>query len=248
MSIANLEIRINALEARLAALEAPKPVKKAKVKAEAEAEPKPKKEANWFVKALGSVRATLKPLIEAHNAALPEGGKKLAGTVAPQVGRMLKEAGQLSADMEPTQAQVAAAFKSFLVSPPVPKTPDSGSAASAAGGGSAAKPKAELTEEMAAAKRSQKAAKAAATRAANKAKKVEGFADMPKAAAEPEPEGETVEQYEWAGDIGKGIKPYARIDYNGTSYIYTADGDTFLGELNPKTNAFKAGGHDIKNA
>jgi hypothetical protein len=245
MSLATLESRINALEARLAALESPKakPVKKAKAAEDAEA--KPKKTANWFVKALGSVRATLKPLIEAHNAALPEGGKKLAGTVAPQVGRMLKEAGQLSAEVEPTEAQVATAFKSFLISPPVPKTPDSGSAASAAGGGSAAKPKAEMTEEMAAAKRSQKAAKAAATRAANKAKKVEGFADMPKAA--PEAEGETVEQYEWVGDIGKGSKAYARIDYNGTGYIYTADGDTFIGELNPKTNAFTKGGHDIKN-
>jgi hypothetical protein len=237
MSLATLETRIAALEARLAALEGSKPVKK--VKAEPE-EPKAKKEANWFVKALSSVRATLKPLIEAHNAALPEGGKKLAGTVAPQVGRMLKEAGQLSATVEPTQAQVAEAFKNFLISPPVPKTPDSGSAASGGGGAAAKAPKAELSEEMAAAKRSQKAAKAAATRAANKAKKVEG---EPKAEAETE----TVQEYEWKGDIGKGIKDYARIDYNDMSYIYTADGDTFLGEMNPKTNAFKKGGYDIKN-
>ena len=244
MSLATLESRINALEARLAALESPKvkPVKKAKAESEAE-EPKPKKEANWFVKALTAVRATLKPLIEAHNAALPEGGKKLAGTVAPQVGRMLKEAGQLSAEVEPTEAQVAEAFKSFLISPPVPKTPDSGSAASGGGGAVAKAPKAELSDEEAAAKRSQKAAKAAATRAANKAKKVEGFADMPKA----EPESDTVDEYAWTGDIGKGSKAYARIDYNGTSYIYTADGDTFIGELNPKTNAFTKGGHDIKN-
>jgi hypothetical protein len=241
MFLATLENRIAALEARLAALESPKPVKKAKAAEDAEA--KPKKEANWFVKALTAVRATLKPLIEAHNAALPEGGKKLAGTVAPQVGRMLKEAGQLSAEVEPTEAQVATAFKSFLISPPVPKTPDSGSAASGGGGAAAKAPKAELSEEEAAAKRAQKAAKAAATRAANKAKKVEGFADMPKA----EPESDTVEEYAWTGDIGKGSKAYARIDYNGTSYIYTADGDTFIGELNPKTNAFTKGGHDIKN-
>jgi hypothetical protein len=247
MSLATLETRIAALEARLTALEGSKPVKK--VKAEPE-EPKAKKEANWFVKALSSVRATLKPLIEAHNAALPEGGKKLAGTVAPQVGRMLKEAGQLSATVEPTQAQVAEAFKNFLISPPVPKTPDSGSAASGGGGAAAKAPKAELSEEEAAAKRSQKAAKAAATRAANKAAKAAAEAE-PEAAAEaaPEaaPEAETVEEYEWEGDIGKGIKDYARIDYNDMSYIYTADGDTFLGEMNPKTNAFKKGGYDIKN-
>jgi hypothetical protein len=240
MSLATLETRIAALEARLAAMEAPKAVKKPKAEAEAD---KPKKTANWFVKALAAVRTTLKPLIDAHNSALPEGGKKLAGTVAPQVGRMLKEAGHLSADVEPTEAQVAEAFKAFLISPPVPKTPDSHSAASGGGGAAAKAPKAELSEEEAAAKRAQKAAKAAATRAANKAKKVEGFADMPKAEAE----SDTVEEYSWTGDIGKGIKDYVRIDYNNMAYIYTADGDTFLGELNPKTNAFKKGGYDIKN-
>ena len=228
----------------LATLQSPEvTAKKPKAAKEPKAADAPKKEANWFVQALAPVRAALKPLIEAHNAALPEGSKKLAGTVAPQVGRVLKEAGQLSAEIKPTEAQIKAAFHSFLASPPTPKT---SSVASEGGGKAAAKPKAELSEEEAAAKRAQKAAKAKATREANKAKKaevvVEPFTDI--SAAE---EVTSIEKYEWCGDIGKGTKPYERIDYNGTSYIYTADGEAFVGEWNDTTKILKRDGYDIKN-
>jgi len=247
ITINDLEKRVAALEARLAAVEsqpkaAAKP-KKAKAVAE-DGEPKAKKEANWFVKALAGVRATLKPLIEAHNSALPEGGKKLAGTVAPQVGRLLKEAGQLSETLTPTEAQVKAAFASYQASPPTPKPASVASEASKAS--KAKKPKAELSEDEAAALKAQKAAKAAATRAANKAKKavVEGFADMPKPAIDDDT---PLEAYLWNGDIGKGPKEYERIDYNGTAYIYTTDGDTFVGEWNVATNTLKRDGYDIKN-
>jgi hypothetical protein len=250
ITINDLEKRMAALEARLEALEAePKAVtkpKKTKAAADAEdGEPKAKKEANWFVKALAGVRVTLKPLIEAHNSALPEGGKKLAGTVAPQVGRMLKEAGHLAEALTPTEAQVKAAFASFLASPPTPKPASVASEGSKAG--KAKKPKAELSEEEAAALKAQKAAKAAATRAANKAKKavVEGFADMPKAPADDD--DAPLEAYLWTGDIGKGPKEYERIDYNGTAYIYTTDGETFIGEWNGATKKLKSDGYDIKN-
>jgi len=230
----------------LATLQGSEPAPAAK-KSKTAKEPKPadapKKEANWFVQALTSVRAALKPLIEAHNAALPEGSKKLAGTVAPQVGRVLKEAGQLSAEIKPTEAQIKAAFHSFLASPPTPKT---SSVASEGGGKAAAKPKAELTEEEAAAKRAQKAAKAKATREANKAKKATPVAEPFTDISEPE-EATAIETYEWCGDIGKGSKPYERIDYNGTSYLYTADGETFVGEWNEMTKVLKRDGYDIKN-
>ena len=232
--------------ATLQSPEAPKAkAKKAKPVAEAvTAEPKAKKEVNWFVQALTPVRAALKPLIEAHNASLPEGGKKLAGTVAPQVGRVLKEAGQLSAEVSPTDAQIKAAFASFLAFPAEPKTASVASKSSSAGS-KAGKPKAELTEEEAAAKRAQKVAKAKATRDANKAKKaeqvVEPFTDM------AESEVTEIEAYEWTGDVGKGMKAYERIDYNNTSYLYTADGDGFIGTWDAATKTLNPTGYNIKN-
>ena len=229
----------------LATLQGPEePKAKAKKVKATDPEPKAKKEANWFVQALTPVRAALKPLIEAHNAALPEGAKKLAGTVAPQVGRVLKEAGQLAPKVSPTEVQIKAAFASFLASPAEPKTASVASKASGAGS-KASKPKAELTEEEAAAKRAQKAAKAKATREANKAKKaeavVEPFTDMAGA------EVTEIETYEWTGDVGKGVKAYERIDYNDKSYIYTADGDGFIGEWDEAMKTLNPTGYNIKN-
>jgi hypothetical protein len=234
------------LQGSEAVVPAPKAkAKKAKAEPAADAEPKAKKEANWFVQALAPVRAALKPLIDAHNAALPEGGKKLAGTVAPQVGRVLKEAGQLSAEVSPTEAQIKAAFASFLASPAEPKTASVASKASGAGS-KASKPKAEMTEEEAAAKRAQKAAKAKATREANKAKKaeaiVEPFTDM------ADGEATEIETYPWTGDVGKGVKTYERIDYNDASYIYTADGDGFIGTWDEATKTLNPTGYNIKKA
>jgi hypothetical protein len=126
------------------------------------------------------------------------------------------------------------------------------SAASSASGGAAAKPKAELSEEEAAAKRSQKAAKAAATRAANKAAKAAKAAEAaPEAAPEAEPElgedEEAVDEYMWMGDIGKGKKAYNRIDHGGKAYIYTTDGD-YLGAWDEKAKTMDKTVKDLKEA
>jgi hypothetical protein len=223
---------------------APKAKKGKAAAATADGEPKAKKPVNWFVTAMGPVRKILKPLIDAHNAALPEGDKKLAGTVPPQVGRVLKEAGQLSAEVSPNEAQIKAAFASFLASPPEPKTGSVASKASGAGS-KASKPKAELTEEEATAKRAQKAAKAKATREANKAKKaeavVEPFTDMADDAEATVIETETVVM-----DVGKGPKNYERIDYGGVTYLYTADGEGFIGTWDGATKTLNPTGYNIK--
>ena len=241
--------RLSLVMGILATLQAPKPTEsKSKKEPKAKKDPKvtpadaPKKEANWFIQALSQVRLSLKPLIEAHNASLPEGGKKLAGTVATQVGSMLKEAGQLSATITPTDAQVKAAFTSFIASPPAPKS--ASVASDSSNKSKPSKPKAELTEEEASAKRIQKATKAAATREANKAKKaaaiVEPFTDMPSA------EEESIETYNWPGDVGNGANIYERIDYNGSSYIYTEDGSDFVGEWNDVTKVLNPNVYNIK--
>ena len=251
-----LEARMEALEAELKALRAgPKAPKEPKAPKDANT---PKKEPNWFIAGMEPIRSALKPLADAYNAAQPAGTKKLAGTLAPQVGRVLKQLGQYSATASPTQAMIAEAFKDWLVAyesgtlmPDGPRLREEAasrrSAASSASGGSAA-PKAEISEEMAAAKRSQKAAKAAATRAANKAKK----------AAEPEPEPEAeaeadvttdmvLEEYTWTGDIGKGEKAYERVDYLGKAYIYTADGD-YLGVWDAAKKVMDKTVPDVKEA
>ena len=57
----------------------------------------------------------------------------------------------------------------------------------------------------------------------------------------------TIETYEWNGDIGDGPNAYERIDYNDISYIYTPNGETFIGEWEEATKTLKKGGYDIKN-
>ena len=265
MTIENLEKRIAALESlraadaeRMAALEAQKPAKAPKAAKGPNDETKAKREANWFIVACGPVRAVIKPAVAAFNDALPEGGKKLAGTAAPQVCRMLRHAGQLAPEIQPTEAQIMAAFDIFLEAHKAGTlTPDGpriraeksarSSAASSAASGKAAKPKAELSEEEAAALKAQKAAKAAATRAANKAKKAaEEAAAAAAAAASAEEEEAPLESYEWKGDIGKGVKAYERIDHDGVSYIYSADGDDFKGVWDEATKKLNPAGKDIK--
>jgi len=267
MTIENLEKRIAALEAqrstdadRIAALESQKPAKAPKKPKAPTDEDKPKREANWFIVACGPVREAIKPAVAAFNSALPEGGKKLAGTAAPQVCRLLRHAGKLTPEIQPTEAEIMAAFELFLEAHKTGTlTPDGpriraeksarSSAASSAASGKAAKPKAELSEADAAALKAQKAAKAAATRAANKAKKTAEEEAATKAAAEAEEaeaDDSPLEAYEWKGDIGKGVKAYERIDSKGVSYIYSADGDDFKGIWDEATKKLNPAGKDIK--
>jgi len=228
----------------------------------------PKKEATWWVKATQHVRAALKEAIEAHNAGLAEGGKKLAGTVPVTVASMLKAKGLLSADSpEPSEEDILEAFEEFLANPPEPKGPALRAAAAAKKAGSVASTgskastasaapsvaKAEPSEEE---KKAIRAQKAAATRAANKAKKAEAEAKpVAEAKAEPAPKAEpvavaqdeevVVEAYIWTGDIGKGEKAYERIDYEGRAYIYTTDSD-YLGVWDEKAKKMDKSIPDIQ--
>ena len=258
MTIASLNEKVLALEARLEALESqPKGVTKPKAEKKAKDPDAPKREANWFIKALTPVRAALKPLFEAHNSALPEGAKKLNGADAPRVGRILNETGLMSKDVQPTEAQIKDAFQLFLTGEggeakgPAQRAAkaarDSAKSSVASGGSSskAGKPKAEVSDEEAAAKRAAKAAKAAATRAANKAKKAEPAPEKPEEVNE---EAEVIESEDVEIDIGKGVKPYERIVYKGITYIYTADGDNFLGTWDADKKILDKNGVDIKNA
>jgi hypothetical protein len=259
MTIAILNEKVLALEARLEALESqPKGAPKPKAEKKAKDPDAPKREANWFIKALAPVRASLKPLFEIHNSALPEGGKKLNGADATRVGRILKETGFMTKENQPTEAQIKEAFELFQAGEGgVAKGPaqraakasrDSAKSSVASDGSSAkaGKPKAEISDEEAAAKRASKAAKAAATRAANKAKKAEAEAE-PEKPAEDDGEAEVIESEDVEIDIGKGVKPYERIIYGGVTYIYTADGDNFLGTWDAEKKILDKNGKDIKN-
>jgi hypothetical protein len=260
MTIASLNEKVLALEARLEALES-QPTKPSKG-VKAEKKPKdpdaPKREANWFIKGMVHVREALKPIFASHNSGLPEGGKKLNGADATRVGRILNETGLMSKELQPSVEEVKEAFELMLTGTAgMPKGPaqraakaarDSAktSVASEGSGAKAGKPKAEVSEEEAAAKRAAKAAKAAATRAANKAKKTaeaEKPAEMAEAVGE---DTEVIEAEEVEMDIGKGLKGYERIVYKGTTYIYTADGDNFLGTWDAATKTLDKNGKDIK--
>ena len=260
ITLENLAQKMITMESRLEALESQKPNKSSKMP-KAQKAPKdpnaPKKEANWFVKSLTPIRDTLKPLIDAHNTALTEGSKKITGVCATQVGRILKDGGLMTKDIQPTEAQIRTAFASFLQTPLPTKTdewkaaasskrvsPASSVASAEKSPKASTKPKAELSEDEAAAKRAAKATKAAATRAANKAKKSEKPTEEPEEKAE---DGVVIETQEVTMDIGKGMKKYERIDYEGVTYIYTADGDNFLGEWNEATKKLNSAGKDIKN-
>jgi len=200
----------------LMATPAAKPAKAAK--APKTSEPK---EATWWVKATQHVRTALKPTIDSHNSALPEGGKKVTGTAALTVASALKKAGLLAEGMMPTDAQIQKSFADYMANPPEPK-PKADSVASASSGGSKPKKaKAELTEEEATAARAAKSAKAKATREKNKAMKaataavVEPFVDMP--------------------FILNGHS-YLRIENS----LWDAGTDAWVGELDPATNSINA--------
>jgi hypothetical protein len=231
-----LRSEVTALSAALSA--APKASKPRAKKAAAEKDPDaPKKEATWWIKATQEVRAALKSTMDAHNANLAEGAKKLPGTAPVQVSRILKEAGLLSADRMPEEAEIMTAFQTFLTAPLAVKTAEWKAAASPAGSTASAtsagsKPKAAkepLSEEEAAAAKAAKAAKAKATRERNAAAKAAAAAAPPPVAAPESSEDSVVEAYEWKHDIGKGLKTYERIDFEGKAYIYTADGDAYIG-------------------
>jgi len=260
MTIASLNTKILALEARVEALEK-KPAKAPKAEKKPKDPDAPKREANWFIKAMGPIREALKPLIDAHNATLPEGTKKLNGADAPRVGRILNEAGLMSKEIQPSEAEIKEAVGLFLSGEAgEPKGPAlraqaaakrasaNSSVASEGSGAKAGKPKAEVSEEEAAAKRAAKAAKAAATRAANKAKKAEAEAEKPAVEAEVVNDtAEVIDTEEVEMDIGKGLKTYERIVYGGVTYIYTADGDNFLGTWDEAKKVLNKNGKDIKN-
>lgn len=193
----------------------------------------PKREANWWIKATVSIRAVLKPHIEADNAARAAAGEgKIAGTAPTTVASMLREAGQLSAEVRPSDEEVLAMYEQYKADPPAPKSSAS-TASKGSSTGSAKSKFSELTDEEKAAKRSLAAKKAAATRKANKEAKAAsggGAAAAPApapavsaaAAAPAEPEGE---YYEWEHDFGKGAQKFVRKDVAGKAYIYTESGE-----------------------
>jgi len=96
---------------------------KASKAAKAPADPDaPKKESTWWIKATQHIRGVLAPSIEAYNAAQPKGAKKMAGTVPTSVGRMLKEAGKLSADTpEPSDDDILRPLRSSRPTPLSPR-------------------------------------------------------------------------------------------------------------------------------
>ena len=257
--------RIDLAMGILASLNTNEPVsekpKKATKAPKAPKEPKPenapKKEVNWFVRSLAHVREVIKPLIENYNASLSEGSKKLAGTAAPLVGRILKEANQLSSEVQPTDAQINDAFKSLLSNPPTPKT-KKGLTESA----SEPKPKAEKKPKV---KKNSKVVEPftpmpfynhAFSRGQHSMPSSEDNTTIPfynhaffrgQHSMPSSEDNTTIETYEWNGDIGNGPNAYERIDYNDISYIYTPNGETFIGEWEEATKTLKKGGYDIKN-
>ena len=230
VTLESLSAQISALRDEIVAMRAAEPKVKSKAP-KAEKKPKdpdaPKKETTWWIKATQHVREFLKPKIEEYNGELPEGAKKLPGTVPVQVSRILKEAGLLADGLMPSEAEMTKAFADFLENPPEVKTDEWKAAAAAKKAGSVSsdassgskkpkKPKAELSEEEATAARLAKAAKAKATREANKAKKAaeaaapESAADMP--------------------FVVNG-RAYLRVDNS----LWDAATDVWVGEYNPVT-------------
>jgi hypothetical protein len=130
----------------------------------------PKREGNWWIKATGHVRDVLRPVLDAERAA----GEKPSGTAPVRVASMLKDAGELSADVTPSDEAIVAAYERFKEAPPPTKKEGSTASSGSATKSSRSKYAGMSEEEAEAAKkaaRSEAAKKAAATRAANKAKK-----------------------------------------------------------------------------
>jgi hypothetical protein len=150
----------------------------------APAEPKVRK-TNWWTEATKKAMPLLKPVLEETNMALiRDGFKKYRISCVTQFLGSLKEKGELSAEVFPTDKILDARFRTFLVE--YGKTHKeaaesdgeavAASATSVASAGSKASGKSkfsELSPEEQKALRSERAKKAAATRAANKAAKAE---------------------------------------------------------------------------
>jgi hypothetical protein len=72
--------------------------------------PKAPRENNWWVKSLNGIRAVIK----AQNT------DKLPGTIHLKVAKILKDSGKLSSTLRPSEADIIAAFNSFLSSTSAP--------------------------------------------------------------------------------------------------------------------------------
>ena len=246
-----LEAKMVALEAKVEALEA-SVAKTAKSSSSKKAKDPdaPKREPNWWIKATQRVRGILKGQIEADNLAL-EDGRKIAGTAPTTVSSMLKDAGKLTPNTweEIEEADVLDAYETYKHDPPAPKPKKVSAASSVASEGSkASKSKfADLSDEEKASKRSEAAKKAAATRKANKAKKEAAVVEAPPPVEEAPPpveEDSVLEAKPWKGNIGKGVKDYERISYQGQEYIYTQNGQ-YLGVWDEKSKKLDSTVPDI---
>lgn len=163
-----------------------KPPRAAKKEPTGGAEPKERK-TNWWTEATKRAMPLLKPVLEDVNEDLVSGGfKKYRISCVTQFMGSLKEKGELSAEVFPTDEVLNARFKVFLVEygkthkevavPAATESDGEGVAASAASAGSKGSKTSkfsELSPEEQKALRSERAKKAAATRAANKAAKAE---------------------------------------------------------------------------
>jgi hypothetical protein len=129
-----------------------------------------------------------------------------------------------------TLKKVEDAYKIWKANPPAPK----------AKADPAEKPKRGKKDEDAGAAGGGAAAAAAAEKPKRIAKKK---AEAPP--PEPAPEDEEgveeipVKLVEWEHDFGKGAQTYKRLDYEGMTYIYTAD-KKYLGAYIEKTNKLKS--------
>ena len=174
-AIMELAVRLSATEQvsvahDILALALGVPLEKAAGKRKAKDPSAPKREGNWWIKATGHVRDVLRPVLDAER----EAGEKPSGTAPVRVASMLKDAGELSADVTPSDEAILAAYERFKEAPPPTKKEGSTASSGSATKSSRSKYAGMSEEEAEAAKklaRSEAAKKAAATRAANKAKK-----------------------------------------------------------------------------
>lgn len=187
-------------------------------KASAKAADGPKREANWWLKGTMHVRGLLADAIKADKAA----GIKVSGTAPVVVSSMLKEAGQLSAEVQPSAEEALAMYEEYKANPPAPKSASGSVASKGSATGSAKTKYSELTDEEKKAKRSEAAVRAAATRKANKeAKAAAGGA----AAVAPKNTGETTEDGREIWVIGG--KRYAKVE----TALWDAETLKWAGEL-----------------
>lgn len=140
-----------------------KPKRAKKISAEGEEA----RAGSWWTEATKRASAIMKELREAENERLvAKGKKKLPGTCTASVLKTMKDAGKLSKELFPTDADIRKAFAKWVKDS---HEEEDASEASAGTKGTGKSKFAELSPEEQKAKRSEAAKKAAATRAANKA-------------------------------------------------------------------------------